>query len=123
MTLAWKPDPKSYLHDLYYRPYFYLYNAHCNLPFILLSGNNIRRGIFSIYNFNNDEILELRFIDENFQVRETNIFKINMEQQILENSIINRVALTKGILTINSFSPSGEDTIHYVQTILRENDA
>jgi len=90
--------------------------------FTFRSGNTTRRGIFSIYNFNNDEILELRFIDENFQIRERRIYRIDMNQQILENSIINNITLTRGAITINSFSPSGDDPIRYVQTILNKDN-
>jgi len=88
-----------------------------NYNFILKSGNNTKKGIFSIYNYNNDEILELRFIDENHIVKEIKLYKINMERQVVDNSIINRIALIKGTITINSFSPSGEDALFYMQTI------
>ena len=91
-----------------------------NYDFILKSGNSVKKGLFSIYNFNNDEILELRFIDENFVVKEIKLYKINMDQQVVENSRIKKIILTKGIITINSFSPSGEDPVSYVQTIVNK---
>ena len=91
-----------------------------NYDFILKSGNIVKKGMFSIYHYNNDEILELRFIDENYIVKETKLYKINMDRQIVENSIINKITLTKGIITINTFSPSGEDPLFYVQTKNKE---
>ena len=94
-----------------------VFNEH---NFSLRSGNNVRSGIFSIYNFNNDNILELRFIDENHLVRETNIYKISMDHQVVENSVINRITLIRGAIRINSFSPSGEDPVFYMQTTERE---
>ena len=91
-----------------------------NHNFLLNSGNNIRSGIFSIYNFNNDDILELRFIDENHLVRETNIYKISVDHQVVENSVISRITLIKGVIKVNSFSPFGEDPVFYMQTTERE---
>jgi len=87
-----------------------------NFNFTLKAGSNIKKGIFSIYNYNNDDILELRFIDENFIVKETELYKINMNHQAIEKAVINKITLTKGIIRINSFSPSGEDPIFYIQT-------
>jgi len=87
-----------------------------NHNFSLRSSNNIRRGVFSIYNYHGEDILELRFIDENHLVRETITYNISMAQQIVENSIINRITLIRGTLRINSFFPSGEDPIFYIQT-------
>ena len=94
-----------------------------NYDFFLKSGNSIKKGIFSIYNYNNDDVLELRFIDENHIVKEIKLYKINMEHQKIENSIINRITLTKGIITINSFSPSGEDPLFYMQTAANKESA
>ncbi len=88
--------------------------------FILKSDNSVKKGVFSIYNYNSDDIIELRFIDGNRIVKEVKLYKINMDSQTMENSVINRIILTKGIVTTNAFSPSGEDLLYYVQTAGKE---
>ncbi len=85
--------------------------------FILKSGNSNRKGIFSVYDYNNDLILELRFFDDNQICKEIRLYRMNYDEKEMEASIVKRLVLTKGILTTTLFKPSGTDPLLYLQTI------
>jgi hypothetical protein len=90
------------------------FNGH---NFSLFSAQAEKKGIYSIYNYNKDLILELRVIDDNYLLKETLLFKLVYDEKEMEQSIINRILLTKGVVTANTFKTSGEDQLQFIQTI------
>ena len=85
--------------------------------FYLKSGNTLKSGIYSIYNYSNELILELRFMDINKVFNDVRLYSINYDVKEMETSIINRLVLTRGVITTNLFKPFGEDSLLYLQTI------
>lgn len=89
-----------------------------NKAFTLKKDDNISKGIYSIYNINGNSILELRFIDKNNQYVEINQYKIDFTSNTINNQIVNKIVLIKGVVTADFFQPIGEDPLNYVQTII-----
>jgi len=91
-----------------------LFNGHY---FTMNSADTVKKGIFSIYNYNNELILELRVIDDNYLLKESLLFKLSYDEKDMEQTIINRILLTKGVVTADTFKTSGEDQLQFIQTI------
>ena len=89
------------------------FNGH---NFELNSAETLKKGIFSVYTYNKELILELRVIDDNSLLKETMLFKLSYDEKEMEQTIINRILLTKGIVTADTFKTSGEDQLQFIQT-------
>lgn len=89
-----------------------------NNTFTLKKDDNISNGIYSIYNFNGNSILELRSLDKNSQYVEINQYKIDFISNTINNQIVNKIVIIKGVVTADFFQSFGEDPLNYVQTII-----
>ena len=95
---------------------------------ILFSGKNftqegrdgIKKGIFSVFEYNSTKILELRYLDNNRLVGERKEYMIEYNVQDLEERIVREILLQRGDIKSLFFHESGDDEIVYKQTVEKE---
>ena len=88
--------------------------------FIFESEGEIKKGFFSVYEYNGVNIIELRYLNSNRLVGERKSYSIEHSTFDTEDKIINEIRLQDGELKSGYFDASGEDLIIYKQTIEKE---
>ena len=88
--------------------------------FELESGEETRKGIFSVFDYNGINIIELRFLNSSRLVGERKIYSIEYSKFDTDDKIINELQLQGGEIKSGFFDASGDDVIIYKQTIDKE---
>lgn len=85
--------------------------------FIQKSETEVKKGFFTLYDYNSEMILELRYINENKLVTDIKQYKIEYEKSETDSNRTNKITLVNGLLNPYNFSSYGEDPLIYMQTL------
>ena len=88
--------------------------------FVQKEDDKTRKGIFSVFEYNGQQIIKFRYLDSNRLVGEKKDYSIIFNSYDIDNTTVNEIHLQRGEIKSQYFDASGEDKIIYKQTIKNE---